>query len=280
MTIKTINIGTNPNDNTGEGLRDGLKKVNDNFTDSANAASKIMATNQQALDGTAGVVPDAEQVHEAFGQYGLGVESKLFYGDLQALSSTRVVYQNPAFATINAMGTQAGVVVHFHGPSGFQLYGKDDKLLLRGFTGNNFAPLREILHSGNTTEDSNGFIKSASPIINLFDDKIEGNATDGVTLEKTGTGVYTLNGVTPLAESGWYIETPKDRNGNIYFTLDYEQDLTARTLTIRTYEPDYSTGPATNGTPVDINPGRFVALRFNEKPEEPELPDPGETEEE
>lgn len=117
----------------------------------------------------------------------------------------------------------------------------------------------------NTTVDSNGFIKHASPIIKLFIDKIE--KTDDLEIadtdfERIDIGVYKLTNAPLLSRDGWYIETPKDRNGNVYFTLDYEEN--DGTLTIRTYEPDYSTGRATNGAPVDILDGRFVSLRFEE----------------
>lgn len=121
----------------------------------------------------------------------------------------------------------------------------------------------------NTTVDSNGFIKQASPIINLYDDKAEPNSESGsVDFEKVGTGHYELTGVQPLASEGWYIETPKDRNGNVYFTLDYVQE--DGKLIIKTYDPDYSSGRAENGAPMDIIEGRFVSLRFKPSPQEPE----------
>lgn len=44
MTIKTLDIGTNPNDGTGDSLRAASQKINDNFTDSANAASRLVGT--------------------------------------------------------------------------------------------------------------------------------------------------------------------------------------------------------------------------------------------
>jgi len=36
---------------------------------------------------------------------------------------------------------------------------------------------------------------------------------------------------------------------------------------IKTYKPDYSTGKAENGEPMDIIDGRFVSLRFQENPQ-------------
>ncbi|MGG4604291.1 hypothetical protein ACLPHM_05805 [Paenalcaligenes sp. Me131] len=135
----------------------------------------------------------------------------------------------------------------------------------------------KLWHSGNTTIDSNGFIKRASPIVHLSCKSIE--KTDHKEIEQIGfkrisVGVYELSNAPLLSRDGWYIETPKDRNGNIYFTLDYEE--ADGVLTIRTYTPDYSTGPATNGEPVDILEGRFVSLRFAEDPSlypKPEMPE-------
>ena len=134
-----------------------------------------------------------------------------------------------------------------------------------------------LWNSGNTTVDGSGFIKSASPIVKLYADKIEANdykEIEDCTFERVDKGHYIIKGAPLLSRDGWYIETLKDRNNNIYFTLDYEELEDG--LHIKTYEPDYSTGRATNGSPVDINEGRFVTLRFEEDPslypapEEPE----------
>src|SRR5690606_157444 len=108
-------------------------------------------------------------------------------------------------------------------------------------------------------------IKQASPILSLYSDRIESNgdaALSDAVFERVGMGHYVISGVPELSRDGWYIETPKDRNGNVYFTLDYVESTD--TLDIYTYEPDYSTGRATNGEPVDILAGRFVSLRFAE----------------
>lgn len=121
----------------------------------------------------------------------------------------------------------------------------------------------------NTTVDSNGFIKQASPIVNLFSDRVEPNDSLEVAnaeFEHVDVGHYIVRNVPLLSRDGWYIETPKDRNNNIYFTIDYDESVEGE-LTIRTYEPDYSTGRATNGNPIDILEGRFVSLRFMEIPE-------------
>lgn len=126
----------------------------------------------------------------------------------------------------------------------------------------------EFYSTVNTTVDSNGFIKSASPIIKLFSNSIEKTKCleiESTTFERIDVGHYVLRSSPRLSRDGWYIETPKDRNGNIYFYLDYEEDENG-TLTIKTYAPDYSSGRAEAGAPMDIVDGRFVSLRFEEDP--------------
>lgn len=146
----------------------------------------------------------------------------------------------------------------------------DDFFLQGGVSGKKeYRQACKLWHDKNTTVDSNGFIKRASPIIKLAQDGIELTThleIERTAFERAGVGHYVLRNVPLLSRDGWYIETPKDRNNNIYFTLDYEEDEQSKTLTIRTYDPDYSTGRATNGEPMDILEGRFVSLRFAEDP--------------
>lgn len=147
-----------------------------------------------------------------------------------------------------------------------------------------YRPACKLWHDKNTTVDSNGFIKRASPIVQLYADRIERSdhlEIRDVVLEHAGVGHYVLRNVPLLSRDGWYIETPKDRNGNIYFHMDYEEDLGERTLTIKTTTPDYSTGRAEAGEPVDILEGRFISLRFAEDPSlYPDEPEPDDETEE
>lgn len=72
MAIQQINIGAAPNDKTGDKARDWAQKTNANFTNPDHAASRIMATNAQALAGTPGVIPDAAGVKSYVDQFGVG----------------------------------------------------------------------------------------------------------------------------------------------------------------------------------------------------------------
>jgi len=76
MAIQTVNVGTTPNDGTGDPVRTCFGKINANFTDSANAASKLVATPAQALAGTANVLTDAAGVHSAIRGLAVGTVSQ------------------------------------------------------------------------------------------------------------------------------------------------------------------------------------------------------------
>ena len=157
-----------------------------------------------------------------------------------------------------------------------------------GHSGLGIGWTEEILTTGNTTIDTNGFIKQASPIIKLHSDRIELSSEGGPTFERVDTGHYQLNGCNGLRlDDGWYIETPHDRNKVPYFNVEWEQDSTPETdtgvleepadvtLTIRCYKRVWNpqTGQYDNGDPVDIPEGRWIDLRLNEvRQPEPEIP--------
>ena len=132
-----------------------------------------------------------------------------------------------------------------------------------------------IRHSGNTSVDSNGFIKSASPIVQLYANKIELNdeaQQQNIEFEKLGVGDYLIKGSSGFAQEGWYIETPKDANGNVLVAVVYEQ-LENGDISVKTY--DYMLNKkgrivADTETPLDIPENRWIDLRLQELPQ-PEI---------
>ena len=123
--------------------------------------------------------------------------------------------------------------------------------------------------SKNTTVDANGFIKNASPIVQLFADKIELNneaQQQNIEFEKLGIGDYLVKGSTGFSQDGWYIETPKDANGNLLVAVVYEQ-LENGDISVKTY--DYMLNNkgrivADTETPLDIPEARWIDLRLQE----------------
>lgn len=130
----------------------------------------------------------------------------------------------------------------------------------------------KLYHTANTTTDANGFIKAASPIVKLFADKIELNdeATEqAITFEKLEVGHYLIKGSSGFASEGWYIEQPKDSNGNLYHVVEFDT-LESGDIEIRTY--DYILDKkgrivADHDTPLDIQQGRWIDIRLQELPQ-------------
>ncbi|QVD48888.1 putative tail spike [Acinetobacter phage vB_AbaP_APK128] len=128
---------------------------------------------------------------------------------------------------------------------------------------------RQILSSGNTTVDANGFIKAASPIVKLFADKIELNdeaADQNIIFEKLGVGDYLIKNSHGFSNDGWYIEAPKDANGNNLFALVYKT-LENGDISVKTYAKKFDIETASIiadiSKPVDINEGRWIDVRLN-----------------
>ncbi|ENO0866748.1 hypothetical protein ACA523_002975 [Providencia stuartii] len=80
----------------------------------------------------------------------------------------------------------------------------------------------------NTTKDSNGNLKAASPIVKVFAEHIETNdEAEGVTMQKLGVGHYLIKGVVGFnADGAWGINNgfviPQDHNGKNMVLIDYE----------------------------------------------------------
>ncbi|EPG3569135.1 hypothetical protein ON011_004094 [Providencia rettgeri] len=85
-----------------------------------------------------------------------------------------------------------------------------------------------VYSSENTTKDSNGNLKAASPIVKVFAEHIETNdEAEGVTMQKLGIGHYLIKGVVGFnADGAWGINNgfviPQDHNGKNMVLIDYE----------------------------------------------------------
>lgn len=126
-----------------------------------------------------------------------------------------------------------------------------------------------LYHTLNTTKDSNGNLKVASPIIRLFDTHIEHNGgfLEEPIFEKLGVGVYKISNTLGLAKEGWYIEVPKDRNGFPYFLIEWHEDG-EKNITIKCFKKrfDQSKGEWINGEPVDIQENqRWIDVRCQQQ---------------
>ena len=148
-----------------------------------------------------------------------------------------------------------------------------------GVDGQGWTHSRTIYDTMNTTVDSNGFLKAASPIVKVFSDgRFETNEqSDGVLVERVSVGVYKISGVLGLnSEALWGgvnggFEIPVDVNKQARIWLDYEIHADG-SIVMKTYHRTHDSSPSfatntidgfNNGDPIDIPSDAFVSVRVN-----------------
>ncbi|HID3975412.1 TPA: phage tail protein [Enterobacter cloacae] len=118
----------------------------------------------------------------------------------------------------------------------------------------------------NTTVDTNGFIKRASPVVKLFGTgEIECNdEAEGVTASREMEGVYRVMGSCGLSLEGWTVEIPQDINGNFLCFVDITtEDDGVLTVSVSRRRFDVETAMIIAGDPMDIPEGRWIDLRLD-----------------
>lgn len=117
----------------------------------------------------------------------------------------------------------------------------------------------------NTTVDTNGFIKRASPVVKLFGTgEIECNdEAEGVAASREAAGVYRVTGSCGLNSEGWTVEIPQDINGNFLCFVDIKSaDDGELTVSVFRRRFDVETAMIIAGDPMDIPEGRWIDLRL------------------
>ncbi|HIE5373350.1 TPA: hypothetical protein ACXNPU_001177 [Proteus mirabilis] len=142
---------------------------------------------------------------------------------------------------------------------------------------NNYSKWIEVWGDANTTVDSNGFIKRASPIININPDGTftTNDESEGATVTRVAQGEYLIEGVLGFnSDAGWGgvdggIEIPLDVNKQplIWVDSDVMED---GSILVRTYHRTHPNAPEfannkidgfSDGDPIDIPDGRFISVR-------------------
>ena len=270
MAIQTVKTGAAINDGTGDDARTAFTKINQNFTNNSHAASRLVGK-------------ETGNVMEV-GAFGLGavIANNISPDSLNSVNSTKFVstpssWDNSVYAGV--VGSNQGLAINLAGYSGLyavQIWNPIQGIAphIRIKNNNVWSNWFAFLTKSNTQTDANGFIKSASPIVRLFSDKIELNdeaKLQDVTFEKLGVGEYLVRGSTGFAQEGWYIEMPKDANGNVLVAVIYEQ-LANGDISVKTYAKmfDEETGDivANTAKPRDIPAARWIDLRLQELPQD------------
>lgn len=135
----------------------------------------------------------------------------------------------------------------------------------------------QIYHTGNTTRASDGTLKAASPIVQLFGDGAWNlnDESEGCAVTRLDVGEYLIEGCTGLnADASWGgidggFDIPTDRNKQPLIWLDYKVNSDGSVL-VKTYHRTHPSAPEfarnelaglADGDPVDIPSDQFVSVR-------------------
>lgn len=255
MTIQTVNLGTAPTGAGGDTFRSTGAKMNENFTNPSHAASRYVGTaagNVMEV-GAFGLRKYLEDV------YGWGLSTGVTAGGVN-LALTLLKSETEG-STLILPTTNAYDPIFRSRKSTNQAEWSD---------------FYTFYTTKNTIKDSNGFLKGASPVIKLFAEKIEPNeeALEQEPLfEKVDVGHYLLKNTEGFSDNGWYIEMPKDANGNVLVAVQYQQ-LEDNTIEFKTFAKkfDEETGDIVPNLekPRDIPAGRWIDIRLKALPQ-PEI---------
>lgn len=278
MTIQIPNVGTGvPADQTGDSPWLAMKKVAENFSNQTHAASRLvgLATGNLLEVGAAGLAGTAVQL-------AAGDTLKDTTNGFYRLGSNFPVGQDNGYGSYGLV-MRAGAV----GAALLMPYAnQQNEFIFRTFDYTGIVSYKDyrVWTDKNTTVDGSGFIKKASPIVNLHSDHIElnwdaENQGLNITFEKLGKGDYLVKGTLGFAQEGWYIENPKDANGNVLVAVVYEQ-LANNDISVKTYAKkfDEETGDIVPNLlrPLEIKTDRFISIRLHELPKEPPVMPMGE----
>ncbi|MBF7686593.1 hypothetical protein I2F17_12270 [Acinetobacter sp. B10A] len=262
MAKQTVNVGNNANDGSGDAARTAFTKLNQNM-------NEIYATYGNG-NNLFGVGTNADQIMKV-GAFGLGVI--IGKGDSSS-AALDWAYKNGCgfyagwtnevgFAGVEGGGGAASLVVR---PS-------ECSVVVRCKPTKTGSLIEGTVKTSlNTTVDGNGYLKPSSPVVRLYADKIEAineAVGQGITFEKLGVGDYLVKNTTGLRDDGWYIETPRDSNGNVLVFVEFTQ-LENKDISVKTFKKKFDIDTASivadHTQPMDIPTDRWIDLRFNDYP--------------
>ena len=286
MANQAINLGSAPTGAGGDTFRSAAAKINENFSNPAHAASREVGLSDSnvmpvgAFGLGRGVVAGIEMARIAV--FGPNDVLSNLVNENKATDKTHYFVKNGAMPTGSpeAYGSIFGFICSDNGYlyswqcfTGYSLGTMYWRRALNSGTRTNWS---RIWNHAITTVDSNGFLKQASPIVQLYAEKIEINEEaiqQNPVFEKINTGHYLIKNTKGFSDNGWYIEMPKDANGNVLVAVQYQQ-LEDNTIEVKTFSKkfDEETGDIIPNIdkPRDIPVGRWIDLRLKELPK-PEI---------
>ncbi len=163
-------------------------------------------------------------------------------------------------------GIKVAQIATFNSGTGFYQFGG------RILEGNSW-----VYSTNNTTKTSDGTLKVASPIINIFHDGTfqTNEESQGAEVKRISTGVYQIKNVLGMnSDRAWGgidggFDVPKDRNGQRLLWLDYDIEADG-SIIVKTYHRTYPDAPVfarnikdgcEEGDLVDLPSDQFLSVR-------------------
>lgn len=285
MAIQKINLGTEPLGEGGDTYRSANTKINENFSNTDHAASRLVGTAKDQVPLAQNVINLARSSEFAtkLGEGSVSLNSITKGGLYQAhgFYHTEIPNQGQGFTSqileVTGSGTENTSAIQrsvmLESPYRNRTYQR-----VRQGADLSWSDWAMFYTDKNTTTDSNKNIKTSSPVVRVFSDHLdkihEANQLP-IKYTRNGVGHYTIEGTTGLRENDWQIVIPEDdhKNQMIAFTIEDDNG----TIHLKTYKRIFSMetflfGPDLS-SPLDIPEGRWVDLHFNDLPQE-ELVEP------
>ncbi|EPQ9009682.1 hypothetical protein ACUW5M_000473 [Providencia stuartii] len=240
------------------------------------------------------IIPRKSGTAMTVGEYGIGIAaSPIKTEDIAKDWSTRFVATPGAPGVANSLPWGVGVHIAENAYGCVLHYDPASKTLRTCSTwkaGAVLTSIHTVYSTANTTKDSNGNLKAASPIVKVFAEHIETNdEAEGVTMQKLGIGHYLIKGVVGFNSDGaWGINNgfviPQDHNGKNMVLIDYKvrpdgdievfvfhqqnADLPERFQNKRIKHIDEDGNPVyyENYEPCDVPESRWIDMRVEMPP--------------
>lgn len=202
--------------------------------DTSPGAANIIYRDKDAKNVSVVTIPKKTGTTMLVGDYGVGVSSYDASGVGTKNESRFIQYGSTPTAVSEGYPAAGGGIQSSYTPSRrAQLFlGRTPERLYYRFSDvegvDTTTIWKEVYSTANTTKDSNGNLKAASPIVKVFADHIETNdESEGVEMEHLGVGHYLIKGVVGFNSDGaWGINNglviPQDHNGKNMVLIDYK----------------------------------------------------------
>lgn len=279
MTIQKINLGSEPLGEGGDTYRSANTKINENFSNTTHAASRLVgtATGNVMEVGAFGIGGNAKIISapSSLAEYHVSTGGGAFFSNTEKLrlnpsddSATLPQYSNYLVSNLNGGGF-FGIGTEVISNKVFAIRGSASEPTRIPLT------IMELYHDKNTTKDvATGFLKASSPVLHVYNDKTtkihEAEQLD-IKVDKKGVGHYEIHGTTGLRKNdGWNMSPPRDLHGNVLCMIDViEKD---DVVILKTYKKkfDFETVSIVHDydNPMDIPEGSCVEFRFNDVPKD------------